>query len=217
MELRGIDVSKHQGVIDWPKVKVDFAIIRLGYSAYPSGGVIEDELFQYNSKMCDKYGIPWGVYVYSYDRTPEAAAKTAEETVALLAGRKPSYPVYYDIEENTCDARRHTAMCNAFCEYIKHAGYLPGVYSYYYFFRNNLSMSELYPAEKWIADYRGKRPGDIAHEIWQYSGTGRVEGIDTIVDLNVCYKDYTREEKEDSELATLIKELKEVLKRYDND
>lgn len=216
MELHGIDVSKHQGVIDWGKVNTDFAIIRIGYSRY-AGGVVEDEYFRRNSDECERLGIPYGVYVYSYDRGIDAANATAVDTLRLLGGRKIAYPVYYDIEEVYGDNNLRTGMCNAFCERIRKAGYTPGVYSYYAFFKNFIDMSKLAATDRWIADYRGKRPIDIPHEIWQYTGSGRVDGVSVKVDMNICYKDYTAGEKEDSEVAKLIKEIKEVLKRYDHD
>lgn len=216
MELRGIDVSKHQGKIDWGKIEADFAILRVGYSKY-NGGIVEDDYFRYNAEECERLGIPYGVYVYSYNRSVSAAIDTAEDVVQLLEGRKITYPVYYDIEEVGNSKNLNANMCNAFCEYIRQAGYTPGVYSYYAFFKNFIDMGILRPVDKWIADYRGKRPGDIEHEIWQYTGSGNIDGITTKVDLNICYKDYVgAEEKGDSEIAKLIQELKEVIERYDH-
>ena len=216
MELHGIDVSKHQGKIEWDKVKTDFAIIRVGYSRY-AGGVVEDEYFRRNADECERCGIPYGVYVYSYDRCVESAKVTAEDTLRLLGSRKIAYPVYYDMEEVYGDNNLRTGMCNAFCECIQQAGYAPGVYSYYAFFKNFLDMSALKPVDKWVADYRGKRPVDIPHEIWQYTGSGTAYGVSGKVDLNICYKDYIAGEKGDSEVAKLVKEIKEVLKRYEHD
>lgn len=217
MELHGIDVSTHQGKIDWDKVKADFAVIRLGYSKY-AGGLVEDEYFRRNADECERHGIPYGVYVYSYDRTITAAEATAADTVRLLAGRKIVYPVYYDIEGSYAEAGLRTDIVNIFCLFIRQAGYTPGVYSYYAFFKQYLDVDKLQGIEKWVADYRGKRPTDISHEMWQYTGSGNADGVNTKVDLNICYKDYAgSEEKEDSEVAKLIKEIKEVLKRYEHD
>lgn len=214
MELHGIDVSKHQGVIDWGKVKTDFAIIRLGYSKY-AGGLVEDEYFRRNADECERHGIPYGVYVYSYDRTIDAAAATAADTLRLLDARKILYPVYYDIEGSYAEPGMRTDIVNVFCEYIRQAGYTPGVYSYYAFFKQYLDVDKLRGIEKWVADYRGKRPTDIPHEMWQYTGSGTVDGVDTKVDLNICYKNYL--DNEDSKIAKLIREIKEVLKNYEHD
>lgn len=217
MELHGIDVSKHQGKIDWDKVKTDFVIIRLGYSKY-GGGLVEDEYFRRNADECERHGIPYGVYVYSYDRTISAAEATAASTIRLLGNRKIVYPVYYDIEGSYAEPDLRTDIVNIFCLSIRQAGYTPGVYSYYSFFKQYLDVDKLHGIEKWVADYRGKRPADIHHEMWQYTGSGTADGINTEVDLNICYKDYTgSEEKEDSEVTKLIKEIKEVLKRYEHD
>lgn len=217
MEIHGIDVSQHQGKIDWDKVETNFAILRVGYSLY-SGGLVEDEQFRRNADECERLKIPYGVYVYSYDRNINAADHTARDVVKCIDGRKLAYPLYYDIEGSYAEAGLRTDMVIAFCDYIRQAGYMPGVYSYYAFFRQYLDIDKLQGIEKWVADYRGKRPLEIPHGIWQYTGSGYADGITTQVDLNICYKDYAATEKdEDSEVAKLIQEIKEVLKRYEHD
>lgn len=214
MALYGIDVSKHQGEIDWGRVKTDFAIIRVGYSKY-AGGIVEDEYFRRNTNECERYGIPYGVYVYSYDRSIEAAKATAEDVIKIIGTRNITYPIWYDIEEVYGDNNLRTGMCNAFCARIQQAGYATGVYSYFAFFKNFLDLSALINVDKWIADYRGKRPEEIPHEMWQYTGSGVVDGISTKVDLNICYKSISP--VKEREIDKLITEIKEVLKHYEHD
>lgn len=235
MELRGIDVSKWQGEIDWAKVaaEADFAIIRAGYSQY-EGGLVIDEFFEKNVAGAKRHGIPWGVYVYAYDKTPGAAEKTAAAVLDLLSGKLPEFPVYYDIEDKQYTGEteytmlNNTAIAKAFCNAIRNAGYMTGVYSYYFFLKDYMYIDDFNEFEKWIADYRGSRPTCIPHTVWQYSPSGRITGINGNVDLNISYKDYPtiiaesgyngwgREDSENATLAQLVKELQEVLKKYEH-
>lgn len=95
---RGIDVSNHQGTVDWNKVKaagIDFAILKVG----PVYGKPDDS-FERNAAECERLGIPYGVYYYSYARSVEDANKEADRTLAWLGGHHPSLPVYYDLEDS---------------------------------------------------------------------------------------------------------------------
>lgn len=251
MELKGIDVSKWQGEIDWNALDVDFVIIRIGYSRY-AGGIVEDEYFKRNVEGAKNAGIPWGVYVYAYDTTPDASQYTAKDVVKMLNGLRPEYPVYYDIEDKQYlgySPNTNTLIARAFCDEIASAGYFPGIYSYYSFFQNSISLKdfssvsgwvanfqkytglkEFGTVSRWVADYRGTTP-DIAHDIWQYSGSGKLAGVKTDVDLNICYINYPQivksnqlngwvnhaEEPDNNKLQLLITEIKEVLKKYEHD
>ena len=110
MKIYGIDVSHHQGAIDWAKTASElcrvnsgtspgFAILRAGYSnRNGKGGLWEDSRFTANVAGCEKNGVPMGVYFYCYDQSPEAARITAKHVVNLLKGHKWDYPIYYDVE-----------------------------------------------------------------------------------------------------------------------
>ncbi len=190
----GIDVSKYQGDIDWPNVKVDFAIIRAGWSWY-EGGMDVDTKFRQNASGATKAGIPWGVYLYAYDRTPEAAVKSANILADLLEDYNLDYPVAYDFEDNQyLKFNRYTSteICNAFLKTIQERGYYAMIYTYTNFAKNYLNMDGLSAYDVWIADYTGKVGWQGIYGMWQYSSKGRVNGVPTDVDLNEAYRDYPK-------------------------
>ncbi len=195
MEVPGIDVSSHQGVIDWSKVQTDFVILRAGWSWY-QGGMNIDQRFLENVAGVQAAGIPWGVYLYAYDRTPAAARIAAARLSDLLSDYELAYPVYYDIEDDQytkMSREDNTAIALAFLEAMKERGHYTGLYTYTSFANSFLVMEKLASYDLWIADYRGKMgytgPGDVW--MWQHTGTGgRTQGISGDVDQNLCYKDY---------------------------
>lgn len=192
MEKYGIDVSSHQGKIDWGKVKKDFAILRAGWSWY-QGGMNIDTRFLENAAGVQAAGIPWGVYLYAYDKTPAAARIAANRLADLLDDYKLDYPVAYDFEDNQYLATgkaSNTAICKAFLDTIRARGYYPILYTYTSFAMSYLEMDKLTEYDFWVADYTGKVGWPGAYSIWQRSAKGQVDGISTAVDLNTAYKDY---------------------------
>lgn len=196
MELRGgIDVSYHQGMINWQAVKatrkVNFAILRAGYGKY---AYQKDPMFERNYAGAKAAGIPVGAYWYSYAKSVEEAREEAKACVEVLRRNKFEYPIYYDIEDNTQGGLGKavlTAMCEAFCDTLEKAGYYAGVYANTYWFTNKLDHARL--AAKytiWLADYRKYYDKDIVRHMHQYSAKGRVEGIQGRVDLDVCTLDF---------------------------
>jgi lysozyme len=189
----GIDVSSHQGAIQWEKVKTDFAILRAGWSWY-DGGMDTDARFRENIKGVQASGIPWGVYLYAYDRTPEAARIAARKLAKLLEGRQLAYPVAYDFEDNqylNFSKEDNTAICKAFLEEMESLGFYVTLYTYANFANSYLNMADLARWDFWVAAYQNPLTswkGDWG--IWQYSSTGKVDGISTNVDLNHAQKDY---------------------------
>lgn len=189
----GIDVSSHQGAIDWAKVKTDFAILRAGWSWY-DGGLDVDARFIQNCQEVEENGIPWGVYVYAYDRTPEAARIAARKLAKLLEGQQLVYPVAYDFEDNQYlkfSKEDNTAICKAFLEEMESLGFYVTLYTYANFANSYLNMAELASWDFWVAAYQNPLTswtGDWG--MWQYSSTGKIEGISTNVDLNYARKDY---------------------------
>ena len=129
---KGIDVSEHNGNIDWDKVKasgVDFAILRVGF-IHDNGRGRSDYQWERNVSECERLGIPYGVYIYSYAETASHASVEADFVLQRLKGHNPSYPVYYDLEDN-CQlhvAQNHGmgALAQTFCNKISAAGYTPG-------------------------------------------------------------------------------------------
>lgn len=197
MQIKGIDVSKYQGIIDWAKVKasgIRFAMLRAGWSHY-GGGITVDECFHENIKGATKAGIDVGVYVYSYDRSVGAAVISAKAVIDLLKPYKLSYPVAYDIEYEKWNTsvgkgKINTDLTIAFLEEIKKAGYYPMVYASKDFYENYLVESRLLGYDKWVAQYATACTYQKPYTIWQRSSSGTVDGIKGNVDLNYCYVDY---------------------------
>jgi len=198
--VKGIDVSVHQGRIDWAKVKqspAKFAILRAGYGKEYSQ---KDQRFEENYAGCKANGIPVGAYWYSYARSVDDARREAEVCLETIKNKSFEYPIYYDIEDKsqiTLGKAALEAIAEAFCYRLKTAGYLVGLYSYTSFLEENFSPGFLSRYELWIARTNVESPDfPYPYGMWQYSHTGRINGIETNVDLNYCYVDYPRIIKE---------------------
>ena len=194
MQRTIIDVSEHQGVIDWQKVKphIDGAIIRCGYGDDDPSQ--DDKQWQRNISECERLGIPHGVYLYSYADTMEHARSEVAHVRRLLKGRKLQYPVYFDTEQAGCEGLSRQAS-DYFCSEVEKMGYWAGVYTYASWYRNYLAGLTRYTL--WIADFGindGKphtKPNVGATiDMWQYSSMALVSGIDGRVDISYCYKDF---------------------------
>lgn len=192
MELKLIDVSVHQGQIDWKEVKkhIDGAIIRCGYgSDYAKQ---DDKRFVQNVEACIQHGIPFGVYLYSYAETINAAKSEAAHVLRLLEPYKGklSYPVYYDLEEAGTE-KGAVERAIVFGDIIEANGYWCGIYANQYWWRTYLKNG-LDRFTKWVAKYSNEKPSGISgtYDIWQYSSKGYVPGIEGNVDMNICYRDF---------------------------
>lgn len=192
MQYKGIDVSKYQGNINFKKVKnagIDFAIIRIGYGRYESQ---KDSKFENNYEGFTNQNIPVGVYLYSYAKSIADAKKEAEVTLKWLNGRKLNLPVYYDIEDKSqtnLGKNTLTNMCITFCDVIEKAGYSAGVYANKYWFTTYLDNSKL--SDKytiWVAQYNNTNTYGGKYDMWQYTSSGKVNGISGNVDMNILYK-----------------------------
>ena len=185
---KGIDVSKWQGHIDWPRVKVDFAILRAGISTS------KDVRFEDNYAGATAAGIPVGVYWYLKAMTVEAARREAAACIKAISGKKLSYPVYADIEEAAqlkLGRDKLTAIAAAFLEDVEAAGFFAGLYS------SKSHLETYFTAEireryaVWVAHYGvGKTTYTGRYGMWQYTDKGKVEGITGAVDLDIAYEDY---------------------------
>jgi len=192
--LNGIDVSKHQGTIQWDKVKpnIDFAILRCGF-----GNDItrqDDVCFEKNVAECERLNIPFAVYLYSYATTEQDIDSEIAHTLRLIGSHKP-FCVYFDMEDNSTTKlgkAKLTAFAKRFCEGIKAKGFKVGVYANQNWFQNYLDVAELHKLgySIWCAKYASAKPNIAAsYDIWQYSSKGRVDGINGNVDMNYMYKD----------------------------
>ncbi len=195
MERKVIDVSYHQGKIDWSVVKdhVDGVIIRCGYGSDIRSQ--DDKRFTENVKGCLEHGIPFGVYLYSYAKSVAAAKSEALHVIRLLAPYKGklSFPVYYDLEEaGTESGAAERAI--VFCNMLEAEGYFCGIYANQYWWRTFLK-DKLNRYTKWVAKYSDSKPTGISgtYDMWQYSSKGSVPGISGNVDMNICYRDFPSE------------------------
>ena len=194
-----IDVSGWQGDIDWAKAKADGVegvIIRLGYGE----GNNADKKAQRNISECKRLGIPFGVYWYSYADTPALAKEEGADVVTKLKqfGVNPSdlaYPVYYDLEKWTWEGHQpptdpnvYNNIVNNWYSALQSAGYKNlGVYSYTSYLQGPLKHADIYAKTTWVAQY-GARMGFDSFPTnsrgWQYTSSGKVNGISGNVDMN---------------------------------
>ena len=200
MSKKIIDVSEHQGTINWEAVKsqINGAIIRCGYGDDVASQ--DDAQWIRNATECERLGIPYGAYLYSYCTNEAHLQSEIAHIKRLLSGRKLSLPFYIDIEDpglsfSTFKADYFIRMGQA----IEDAGYWFGVYANLNWF-NNCIGGKLNRFTKWCAAY-GTNNGqpqtrpNIGEDIWQYSSAGSIQGIAGNVDVNLCYRDFVKEIK----------------------
>ena len=186
---RGVDISEHNGPVDFGalKDKIDFAVLRCGYGG--DYDYQDDERFSENAAACAKAGIPYGVYLYSYAKNTDMAKSEAKHTLRLLRGREPQFGIWYDIEDGTLPYNDTLpAICQTYCEAVLSAGFpCVGLYASVSVMERYLSVSQLKPYEKWVAQWNPTcdypDPG-----MWQYTDSGTLNGRQ--FDMNYAYKDY---------------------------
>ena len=186
----GIDVSEHQGKIDWAKAKsagVDYAIVRCGYGMDQSNQ--DDKYWYANANACVQNGIPFGTYLYSYADSIERAESEAAHVLRLVKGYDLSYPIYYDLEESSVRNKLSTSqiaeIAQAFCDVIENAGYEVAIYANTDWFTNYLTDSRFDQWDKWVAQYNDTCTYTGEYSMWQCSSQGKVAGITGYTDLNV--------------------------------
>ena len=188
---RGIDVSNYQGTVDWNKVKaagIDFAILKVG----PVYGNPDDS-FERNAAECERLGIPYGVYYYSYARSVEDANKEADRTLAWLGGHHPSLPVYYDLEDSYIlqdpdfSKDKLTQIAQAFCNRMEAVGFKSGIYANLNWLNNYLNSPSLSGYDHWVAQYNWRCDYAGSYSFWQYSSSGNVPGVNGRCDMNYCF------------------------------
>lgn len=192
MAIKGIDVSEFQGSIDWAKVKADgikFAILRCGYGMNIKGQ--DDKYIERNIQECERIGMPFGVYLFSYANTIEKAKSEAEHTLRIIKGHTLAMGVWYDIEDNNTSGsvskETLTNIINTYCNTIKNAGYNVGIYANLNWLNNKIgaSIQEKWPV--WVAQYYKECQYKKDYIMWQYSSSGKVDGISNNVDMNYFY------------------------------
>lgn len=186
---KGIDVSKWNEEINWNQVKttdVDYAIIRCGYGQDYSSQ--DDPYWKTNADACEKLGIPFGTYLYSYATTVDAAKSEAQHVLRLVEGYDLDYPIFYDLEEQSVrDKLSKTeiaAIAQTFCDTIESAGYDVAIYANKDWFTNYLTDSRFDQWDKWVAQYNSRCTYDGEYIMWQCTDSGTVNGINGVVDIN---------------------------------
>ena len=191
---KGIDVSKHNGTIDWNAVKndgVDFAIIRCGYRGSSSGALVIDPLYYTNMAGAQSAGISTGVYFFTQAVNEAEAVEEASMVLELLSGYSLQMPVYLDVEKSNgrgdaISVEERNAVCRAFLSTIKNAGYTTGIYSNKLWFENRISTASFLDNQIWLAQYVDiPTYGATRYDMWQYTSKGHVAGISGNVDMNV--------------------------------
>lgn len=191
----GVDVSEHNGKIDWSKVAadgIDFAYIRIGYRGSVEGNITHDKRFEQNFDGARKNGLDVGVYFFSQAITPEEAREEARYVVKQLDGYATSYPVVFDMEPSLSGDDRissltddqMTAIAKAFCKEVQKNGYYACVYGS----RADLAHYDLAALSRygfWYAEYAKAPTMALRYGIWQYTDSGKVDGIDGNVDLDI--------------------------------
>lgn len=188
---KGIDISRYQGKPDFSKVKndVDYVILQVGYGRYVNQ---KDSEFERNYAECKKYGIPVGVYHFSYAKSIAEAQAEANACLEMIKGKQFEYPIYYDLEVGLDSLGKSlvSSIATTFCTALEKAGYYTGIYI-------SRSPAQLYLTKEvaqryalWLAEYNSKCNYDGNYGMWQYSSTGRISGINGDVDMDYCYVDY---------------------------
>ena len=222
MEIKGIDVSSYQGNIDWATVAdygMGFAILRI---TEQSNKV--DSQFENNYSGCQKYGIPVGVYKYSYALSVAEIQAEAQNVVDVLDGRELQFPVWLDLEDasqrSLSDSTLMT-MIKTFWSVVTAAGYKFGIYCNMDWYDNVIPEEAKSKYDFWIARYPANDNGWLQERLrpsygvgWQYSSKAVIPGISGKVDRNVFYKDYKDTDKEDNNMGVTAQDVLNVMRSW---
>ena len=195
MKSKGIDVSYHNGVIDWSELKdkIDFAMIRCGY-----GQNNLDKQFKNNTRGCETYNIPYGVYWFSYALNENMARQEADYCCDAVKNNNILYPIAFDFEYGSENyAKKHginfskedrVKMAKAFLNRVEERGYYPLLYANEDYIKNRGYDKLIGLYDLWYARWNNKPNPARECDMWQYGGEkiGKLE----LVDVNWCYKDY---------------------------
>ena len=206
--IKGIDVSQYNTITDWDAVKksgVEFVMLRTGYRGYTKGGLVEDKKFKENAAAAAKAGINLGVYFVTQAINVQEAIEEADWVVGLMkeTGLNFTWPVALDLEDagsleaRTVDLRveERTEIIIAFCERIKEYGYKPMLYSAIRWYLEEMDLSQLTEYNKWFAQYFNRPFFPYEFQVWQYTSSGKVDGISGNVDLNLCMLNFAAKDE----------------------
>lgn len=236
MRVKGIDVSKHQGKIDWQKVKdagIKFAFIRVGNRGLSSGKIYLDPYWEQNVQNALMMGIDVGVYFYSSSLTEEEAEEEAEFVLEHIKGYDITLPVCFDYEGFADKKNRNygmtkekiTANCVAFRNIIIAHGYMHMLYGSRSYLPKKFDLKKLtdylwvarYPSKKKVLDDEKYFPTIKGYNdriaVWQCADCARIDGISGDVDLDYMYIDVRRKESEDKQEENIMN-INQNIKAY---
>lgn len=193
-----IDISSHQGDIDWATVdghSIDFVIHRIGYRGYTEGDIEPDTKWQENAAAINETDMELGCYFFSQAVTPQEAIEEARFVLENIQGYKIERPIYFDWEvvedpnarTANISASEMTECALAFCKTIEEAGYTAGIYFNTSLVQQLLNLSDLMEYDFWLAEYNSYPSFPFQVDMWQYSDQGRLDGIPEKVDLNLYF------------------------------
>lgn len=199
MERKGLDISNYQKGINFDAIKnsgMEFLILRAGFTGWGTGvSFNKDNCFENFYNQAKSRNIPVGAYWYSCANTYDKGVNEAKYMYEnCLKGKQFEYPIYIDVEEPRHQSNNKNGVTQAiigFCEYLENKGYYVGIYaSDISGFKDKMNISQLNSYDKWVARYGSKPTYATTHGVWQYTETGRINGYNNNLDMNIAYSDY---------------------------
>ena len=195
--MKGIDISTWQRNINYNELKlngIEFAIIRCGFGKNESQ---KDDMFEKHYAGLKNAGIKVGAYLYSYASTVEGAKLEAENCLKFIKGKQFDLPIFYDLEDEKytgiASKETITQMAIVFCETIIKNGYQAGIYANLNWFNNKMYVDRLLNYNIWLAQWSNKPSANFRVDIWQYTSKGDLSCISGLVDMDICYKNYSQD------------------------
>lgn len=190
--MKGIDISTWQEKVDYSKLKsqgIDFVIIRCGYGKNESQ---KDNMFEKHYKGCKNAGLKVGAYLYSYVTSIENAKLEAENCLKFIKEKQFDLPIYYDVEDKITQPLGRITITQCiieFCKIIEQAGFKAGIYANLNWFNNYIDVDKISNYSLWVAQWNNKCTANFNYDIWQYTSSGELEGINGNVDMNILYNE----------------------------
>lgn len=187
--LKGIDISEHNSTIDFAKVKasgINFVIIRIGWIGNKNNHTL-DKYFEENYSKARYNGLKIGFYVYSYVESEEAMLSAINWVKNQISGKTHEYPIFLDVEDKQISGltkEKQTNLCKYFCDNFENSG----IYANLDWFKNKLNVNDLTNYKIWLAQWTNAEThsADFKVDLWQYTSKGKVDGINSNVDMNYC-------------------------------
>ena len=217
MAIKGIDVSEFQGNIDWDKVKndgVEFALLKLG-NIYDYDANYKDSKFETNYKNAKAQGIKVGAYIYNYCNAVDTLKKGLKWAFEKLGNKKPDLPIYLDMEDKDIQGETKvslTEQCNEFAKFVQEKGFKAGVYANVNWLKNELNPNEFdKDISVWAAQYYKECQYTGKYDIWQYTSSGKVDGVSGNCDMNYLYNENIIEESTTTDKKSVGELAQEVI------